>query len=77
MKPIVCVKKDDAVEAEIAQLLQDDDVKLEKRYEAFVKRRINYLYNLRSRKKRGELLRSKGITEEYLDMLIAETDTDE
>lgn len=77
MKPVVCVKKDEAVEAEISRLLQDDDVRLEKKYDAYVKRRINYLYNLRSRKKRGALLRSQGITEEYLDLLIAETDTEE
>lgn len=57
---------DDEVEIEIAHLLADPDVKLEKAEERIRTRRRQYLYQLRSRRRRGMALRLMGIDEDAL-----------
>lgn len=57
---------DDEVEIEIAHLLADPDVKLAKVEERIRTRRRQYLYQLRSRRRRGMALRLMGINEDAL-----------
>ena len=57
---------DDEVEIEIAHLLADPDVKLAKAEERIRTRRRQYLYQLRSRRRRGMALRLMGIDEDVL-----------
>lgn len=57
---------DDEVEIEIAHLLADPDVKLAKVEERIRNRRRQYLYQLRSRRRRGMALRLMGIDEDAL-----------
>lgn len=57
---------DDEVEIEIAHLLADPDVKLAKAEERIRNRRRQYLYQLRSRQRRGMALRLMGIDEDNL-----------
>ena len=57
---------DNEVEIEIAHLLADPDVKLAKAEEGIRNRRRQYLYQLRSRRKRGMALRLMGINEDAL-----------
>ncbi len=57
---------DDEVEIEIAHLLADPDVKLAKAEERIRNRRRQYLYQLRSRQRRGMALRLMGIDEDTL-----------
>lgn len=57
---------DDEVEIEIAHLLADPDVKLAKAEERIRTRRRQYLYQLRSRRRRGMALRLMGINEDAL-----------
>lgn len=57
---------DDEVEIEIAHLLADPDVKLAKAEERIRNRRRQYLYQLRSRQRRGMALRLMGIDEDAL-----------
>lgn len=77
MKPRVVIKEEDAVEAEIARLLQSDAVKLAKREERIRYRRKQYMYQLRSYEKRGKQLMAEGVTMESLDILAAGIDPDE
>ena len=57
---------DDEVEIEIAHLLADPDVKLAKAEERIKTRRRQYLYQLRSRRRRGMALRLVGVDEDAL-----------
>ena len=57
---------DDEVEIEIAHLLAAPDVKLAKAEERIRTRRRQYLYQLRSRQRRGMALRLMGIDEDTL-----------
>lgn len=57
---------DDEVEIEIAHLLADPDVKLAKAEERIKTSRRQYLYQLRSRRRRGMALRPMGIDEDAL-----------
>lgn len=57
---------DDEVEIEIAHLLADPDAKLAKAEERIRNRRRQYLYQLRSRQRRGMALRLMGIDEDAL-----------
>ena len=57
---------DDEVEIEIAHLLADPDVKLAKTEERIRTRRRQYLYQLRSRRRRGMALRLIGVDEDAL-----------
>jgi hypothetical protein len=58
---------DDQVEAEIARLLESEEVKLAKYLERLKNRRRQYMYQLRSFEKKGKALKSAGITKELLD----------
>lgn len=49
---------DEQVEREIAELLADDDVKLAKAESRIRNRRRQYMYSLRSMKRRGAEIRS-------------------
>lgn len=77
MKPKIVIKEEDAVEAEIARLLQSDAVKLAKREERIRYRRKQYMYQLRSYEKRGKQLMADGVTMESLDILASCIDTEE
>lgn len=61
---------DEQVEAEIAELLENENVKLARLEERIKNRRRQYLYVLRSYEKRGAELRRNGVDEmnikEYL-----------
>lgn len=71
MKPLLIVKEEEAVEAEIARLLQSDAVKLAKREARIRDRRKQYMYQLRSYEKRGKQLMAEGVTMESLDIIAA------
>lgn len=60
---------DEAVEEEIARLLESPHVKLAKKEEAIRYRRRQYMYCLRNLEKRGKALEAEGITMEDLENL--------
>lgn len=60
---------DEAVEDEIARLLESPHVKLAKKEEAIRYRRRQYMYCLRNLEKRGKALEAEGITMEDLENL--------
>lgn len=66
--------KDEAVEREIAELLEDKDVLLAKAEQRVKYRRRQYMYKLRSLQRRGKQLRESGITKEALTTIIDNTD---
>lgn len=66
---------DAEVELEIAALLEDPMVKLAKKDARIKYRRRQYLYTLRSYKKKGEELAKAGITMEILDDMDKECDS--
>ena len=57
---------DDQVEEEIAELLQNDAVRLAFKYDAYRYRRRQYLYALRQKVKQGMKLMEAGYTMENL-----------
>ena len=66
-----------SVENEIARLRKDPDVYLAKTFERVKNRRKQYLYQLRSLKKRGGELRECGVTLEFLQGIMNGDDLDE
>lgn len=60
---------DEAVEEEIARLLESPHVKLAKKEEAIRYRRRQYMYCLRNLEKRGKALEAEGITMDDLENL--------
>ena len=65
-KPIT----DAEVEKEIAELLQDDMVRLAKKEMRLQYKRRQYMYALRSMKRRGEALANDGVTMENIESLM-------
>lgn len=58
---------DEEVEAEIAELKQDEYVKLAQRYDQYRARRRTYLYQLRIKQRKGIELAARGVTLENLE----------
>ena len=67
----------DDIEAEIAALRADPDVQLVKAVERARNSRRQYLYCLRSMKKKGQMLRESGVTLELLKAIVNGVDLDE
>ena len=65
---------DEAVEEEIERLRGSELVALARREERIRYRRRQYMYQLRAYEKRGRQLQADGITMEYLDGLVGETE---
>ena len=65
---------DEAVEEEIERLRGSELVALARREERIRYRRRQYMYQLRAYEKRGRQLQADGITMEYLDGLVDETE---
>lgn len=63
---------DEAVEQEIARLLESPYVALSKRESRIRNRRRQYMYSLRSMERHGQELEAQGITMETLDELDRE-----
>ena len=62
------ITPDELVEDEIARLQASPDVKLAKKELAFINRRKQYMYKLRSLEKHGKKLRAEGWTEDALEL---------
>jgi hypothetical protein len=60
---------DEAVEKEIARLLESPHVKLAKKEESIRMRRRQYLYTLRVYERKGKEMAASGITMEVLEAL--------
>ena len=60
---------DEEVEAEIAELKQDEYVKLAQRYDQYRARRRTYLYQLRIKQRKGIELAARGVTLANLEAL--------
>lgn len=58
---------DEEVEAKIAELKQDEYVKLAQRYDQYRARRRTYLYQLRIKQRKGIELAARGVTLENLE----------
>lgn len=65
---------DEAVEEEIERLRGSALVALARREERIRYRRRQYMYQLRAYEKKGKQLEASGITMEYLDSLVEETE---
>ena len=63
---------DTQVEAEIARLLESDDVKLAKAEQRIKNRRRQYMYQLRTLERRGKELSEQGYTVENIEMMFGE-----
>lgn len=70
------ITTDEAVEREIATLLEDKDVQLAKAEQRAKYKRRQYLYTLRYLQKRGKELREAGITKEAFTNLSKTTEKD-
>lgn len=70
------ITTDEAVEREIATLLEDKDVQLAKAEQRAKYKRRQYLYTLRYLQKRGKELREAGITKEAFTNLSQSTEKD-
>lgn len=68
---------DSEVEKEIERLLKSDAVKLAKKKQRLEYRRRQYLYVLRGFEKVGKELMKAGITEEMLDEMFNQTESEE
>lgn len=62
------VTTDEMVEAEIARLQASPDVKLAKKEQNLIYRRIQYMWSLQNLEKRGKQLREDGWTMETLPL---------
>ena len=61
---------DEQVEAEISRLLQSDAVQLAKKEIRIKYKRRQYMYQLRNMEKRGQRLKSEGITMENMEEVL-------
>ena len=61
---------DDQVEMEISRLLQSEAVQLAKKEIRIKYKRRQYLYQLRNMEKRGQKLKSEGITLENMEEVL-------
>lgn len=61
---------DEQVEQEIARLLESEHVKLAKKETQIRNKRRQYMYSLRCMEKRGEVLKSMGITMNNIEAAI-------
>ena len=67
---------DTALETEIAQLREDEHVKLARRYERARNRRKQYLYQLRWYQKKGRELAALGVTMDNLNEMLCDSGGD-
>lgn len=67
---------DTALETEIAQLREDEHVKLARRYEYARNRRKQYLYQLRWYQKKGRELAALGVTMDNLNEMLCDNGGD-
>lgn len=61
---------DDQVEMEISRLLQSEAVQLAKKEIRIKYKRRQYMYQLRNMEKRGQKLKSEGITMENMEEVL-------
>lgn len=61
---------DEQVEMEISRLLQSDAVQLAKKEVRIKYKRRQYMYQLRNMEKRGQKLKSEGITMENIEEML-------
>ncbi|MBR5948349.1 MAG: hypothetical protein IKZ82_06830 [Clostridia bacterium] len=75
--PDLTIITSDDIETEIATLRADPDVRLAKAVDQARNSRRQYLYGLRSMKKKGQKLRESGVTLELLKAILNGVDLDE